>query len=272
MKIRSILASGAVVLMAASAGTAAAAPSALARPVPAATGHVALANPSQYVNFAALAGHSRHHGSINYANFTYALPGTHVWNIGGTHPLVFTVGSDTYAHTMTVGTVTPVSTHSTLFSGTGTYDKDPTHYTWTVSGTVNWNAVSFSIVYTGADQGYSLTGHGLIARDGSVSGTATDIRGNTLTFTMEKGSAFEVLRYTAPVAWAVVYRHGNASFGYTIPKWLPKGLAGLHIVVKMHDGGFGFKHDAFGFGVATSRFNGPVTYYKITSGNILVRR
>jgi len=40
----------------------------------------------------------------------------------------------------------------------------------------------------------------------------------------------------------------------------------------VHDGGFGVKHDAFGFGVATSRFNGPVTYYKITSGNIFVRR
>ena len=270
MKIRSILASGAVALMAVGTG-AAGASSALARPVPAATGHVALANPSQYVNFAALAGHSRNHGSINYANFTYPLPGTHVWNISGTHPLVFTVGGSTYAHTMTVDKVTPVSTHSTWFSGTGTYVGHPT-YTWTVRGTVNWNAVSFSIVYTGTDKGYSLKGHGLIARDGSVSGTATDNRGNTLTFTMDKGSAFEVLRYTAPVAWAFVNRHGNASFGYTIPKWLPKGLAGLHIVVKVHDGGFGFKHDAFGFGVATSRFNGPVTYYKITSGNILVRR
>ena len=73
--------------------------------------------------------------------------------------------------------------------------------------------------------------------------------GNMLTFTMPTGSAFEALRYTAPVASAVVYRHGNATFGYTIPK----GLAGLHIVVKLHDGGFGFKHDTFGFGVATSR-------------------
>lgn len=271
MKIRSILASGAVVLMAASAGTAAAAPAALARPVPMATGHVALANPSQYVNFAALAGPSRHHGSIDYANFTYQLPGTHVWNIGGTHPLTFTVGASTYAHTMTVGTVTPTSTHSTLFSGTGTYVGHP-DYTWTVSGTVNWNAVSFSIVYTGTDKGYTLKGHGFIARDGSVSGTATDIRGNTLKFTMDKGSAFEVLRYTASVAWASVYRHGNATFGYTIPRWLPKGLAGLHIVVKVHDGGFGFKHDTFGFGVATSRFNGPAAFYKITSGNIFVHR
>ena len=165
-----------------------------------------------------------------------------------------------------------MSTHSTLFSGTGTYDQDPTHYTWTVSGTVSWNAVPFSIIYTGADQGYTLTGHGFIARDGSVSETATDIRGNTLKFTMPEGSAFEVLRYTAPVAWAFVYPHGNASFGYTIPKWLPNGLAGLHIVVKVHDGGSGYKHDDLGFGVATSRFNGPVAYYKITSGNIFVRR
>jgi hypothetical protein len=249
---------------------AAGASTALARPVPTATGHVALANPSQYVNFIARAGHSRNHGSIDYANFTYKLPGTHVWNIGGTHPLNFTVGNDTYAHAMTVDTVTPLSTHSTLFSGTGTYVGHP-DYTWTVTGKVSWNAVSFSIAYTGTDKGYTLKAHGFIARDGSVSGTATDIRGNRLTFTMDKGSAFEVLRYTAPVAWASVYRHGNATFGYTIPKWLPKDLAGLHIVVKVHDGGL-VKHDTFGFGVATSRFNGPVTYYQITSGNILVRR
>ena len=269
MKIRSILASGAVALMAAGTG-AAGASSALARPVPAATGHVALANPSQYVNFAALAGHSRNHGSINYANFTYPLPGTHVWNISGTHPLVFTVGGSTYAHTMTVDKVTPVSTHSTLFSGTGTYDGHPT-YTWTVRGTVNWNAVSFSIVYTGTDKGYTLKGHGLIARDGSVSGTATDNRGNTLTFTMD-GVSVRGAPVHGPGGVGLRQSARQRQLRVHHPEVAARGLAGLHIVVKVHDGGFGFKHDAFGFGVATSRFNGPVTYYKIISGNILVRR
>jgi len=79
----------------------------------------------------------------------------------------------------------------------------------------------------GADKGYTLKANGFFARDGSVSGTATDIRGDALKFTMPNGSTFEVLRCTAPVAWAFVYPHGKASFGYTIPKWLPNGRAGL---------------------------------------------
>ena len=112
-----------------------------------------------------------------------------MWNISGTHPLVF---AGTYAHTMTVTTVTPLSTHATRFSGTGTY-SDPS-YTWTVSGTVNWNAVSFSILYTGTNGGYRVWGHGWIAADGSVSGIACDSNGLTLPFTMPAGSALQVLR------------------------------------------------------------------------------
>jgi hypothetical protein len=274
MKIRAMLASGAVVLAVAGGGVAAAG-AASARPlpsVPTATGNVALSGPIQYESFAAFAGRSRNHGWVDYANFTYPDPGTRVWNIGGTHTLTFTVGGSTYQHTMNVTTVTPLSTHSTSFSGTGTYNPDPTAYTWTVSGTVNWNVVKFTIVYTGtANPGYKVSGRGVIAADGSVSGTATDSNGATLAFTMPAGSAFEVLNYTARVTWAAVYQHRNANFVFTIPKRAPAGLAGLCIIVKVHDGGPGHVHDTYAHGVCTSPHNGPVNQYPITSGNITVR-
>ncbi len=267
MKIRSILATGAVALAVVGGSvTAAGASTTNVRPVPTATGSVALSGPIQYVSFAVSA-RAGHHGSIDYANFTYPAANTNVWNISGTHGLVF---AGTYAHTMTVTTVTPLSTHSTRFSGTGTYNTDSS-YTWTVTGTVSWNAVSFSIVYTGTNAGYQVSGHGLIAPDGSVSGTARDSNGLTLPFTMPAGSALQVLRYQAPVTWAVISGH-NASFGFTIPGYAPAALAGLPIVVKVHDGGPGYQNDTYAHGVATSWHNGPVTQYPITSGNITVNR
>ena len=281
MRITSILASGAVALAAvggsvtaASASSAApahpAATSAHVRTVPRATGSVALSGPIQYVSFAAFAqtrhGRFGNHGWIDYTNFTYPAANTNVWNISGTHTLVF---AGTYTHTMTVTNITPLSTDATSFSGTGYYNTDPS-YTWTVSGTVNRNAVQFSILYTGTNPGYTVTGSGQIAADGSVSGTATDSNGLTLSFTMPAGSAFQVLNYRAPATCAVISRH-NARFGFTIPNGAPAGLAGLPIVVKVHDGGTpGWKYDTYAAGVATSRCNGPVTQYPITSGNIVV--
>ena len=149
MKITSILASSALALAIAGGSVATAgAVSAHPTPAPRAAGHVALAGPIQYASFSVFAGHGRHHGSIDYANFTVAAPGTHVWNIGNANSLTFAAGSSVYAHTMTVATVTPLSTHATKFSGTGFYNTDKT-VTWTINGTVKWNAVSFTIVYTG---------------------------------------------------------------------------------------------------------------------------
>jgi len=267
MKIRSILASGAVALaVVGGSAVGASASSAHVRPVPTARGSVALSGPIQYVSFAVSA-RPGHHGWIDYTNFTYPAADTNVWNIGGTHALVF---AGTYTHSMTVTTVTPLSTHATRFSGTGTY-SDPS-YTWTVSGTVNWNRISFSILYTGTNAGYRVWGHGRIAADGSVSGIARDSNRLTLPFTMPAGTAFQVLSYGAPVTWAVINGH-NARFGFTIPKGTPAGLSGLHIVVKVRDGGTpGWKYDTYAHGVATSWHNGPVTQYPITSGNIVVHK
>lgn len=239
--------------------------SASVRPAPRTTGSVALSGPAQYVDFTAFA-RGRYHGSVEYTNFTYPAGHTNVWNISGTHALVF---AGTYAHTMKVTTITPLSTNATRFSGTGTYNADPS-YTWKVNGTVRSNAVSFTIVYTGTNAGYWVRGHGLIAANGSVSGTAVDSNRQTLPFTMAAGSAFQVLSYHAAVKCAVITGH-NARFAFTIPKGEPAGLAGLPIVIKVHDGGMpGWRVDTYAAGAATSWCNGPATRYPITSGNIVV--
>jgi hypothetical protein len=275
-----MLASGVLALAVAGGGVAAAgAASAHPFPVPKAAGSVALAHPAQYVSFNVQAGPGRHHGWIDYANFMYRAPFAHtnVWNIlgnshHGKHALVFTVGSSTYAHTMYVTSVTPTSTTATSFSGTGFFNDDPVGYAWTVKGTVTEDQVSFTITYTGkADPGYILTATGAIAaKDGSVSGTATDNRGNTLKFTMPAGSAFQVLRFQAAVNWVAIGRY-DATFGFTVPR-MPVRLAGLHMIAKVHDGGPGFHHDTYAQGIAFWGHFGKVIQFPITSGNIFVHR
>lgn len=235
--------------------------------LPTAQGHVALSGPLQYVKFAAF-GHTSHHGWVSYTNFDYATPGTHVWNISGAKSLTFTVGSDSYAHTIKTLNIKALSPVKTAFSGTGFYNADPST-TWTMKGGVKSDSIWFSIVYiTGTDAGYTVNGHGTIAANGSVSGSAVDRNGNTLGFTMPPGSAVSVLHYQTGLTFAWIMRHHNAKFGFTIPATAPAGLAGLPIIVKVHDGGPGFHFDTYGHGVAP----GPVTYYTITSGNIFVHR
>jgi hypothetical protein len=248
-----------------------AAASASPTPPPTAQGHVALSGPLQYVKFAAF-GQTRHHGWVDYSNFTYAAPGTNVWNIGKATSLTFTLGGTAYAHTIKTLDVKALSPESTAFFGTGVYNADNS-VTWTMRGLVHYNALSFSIRYTGTNAGYRVHGHGQILGDGSVSGTARASDGNTLGFTMPPGSAFSVLHYRTAVTFAFIQRHHNARFGFTIPASAPVGLAGLNIIVKVHDGGFpGQVFDTYGHGVATSLFNGPVTNYPITSGDIIVHR
>lgn len=272
MKIRSMFASGVLALAVAggsvaTAGAAAATP----RPVPKATGSVALAiprhAPTEYTSFTAFAGPGRYHGSVDYANFAYKVSPrvhTNVWNIGKASSLTFFLGTTPYAHTMKVATVTPLSTHSTQFTGTGS----TTGYTWKISGTVNWDKVSFVISYN--EVSYQVTATGTIHPDGSVTGTAAGTGNQALTFKMPPGSAFQVLRYTALVTSASVdARHHNASFAYTIPKWMP--FAGLPVMVKVHDGGPGYKHDTYASGVVLPRHHVLFRYYQITSGNILVK-
>jgi len=268
MRIRSIVASGALALAVVGGSVAGAgAASAHMTSVPTATGSVALAGPVyhpapgpiQYSSFFVFGGRGYYHGWIDYANFTRHAFRTNVWNIIGTHQLTFDFSGTPFVHTMQVTTVTPTSTHSSTFSGTGYYDPD-TSYTWTVTGTVDWNAVSFTIVYTGTNAGYTISGTGVIARDGSISGSA-----GTATFTMPAGSAFQVLSYKATVTSAFFWDH-SAVFGYRIP-WGSPG-AGLPVTVKVYDSGPLHLKDSFAMGVLF----GPIIRYQITSGIIVVHR
>lgn len=240
-------------------------------PLPTARGHVALAGPLQYVRFAA---HTRtsNHGWVDYSNFEFAASGTNVWNISKADSLTFSVGGTDYAHTIKTLSLKALSPEATAFSGTGQYNGSP-FSGWTIKGVVYFNRLAFYILYTsGANVGYHVSGTGLIAPNGSASGTATDSNGATLAFKMPAGSAFQVLHYRTGLTCAVI-GFVNARIGFTIPSTAPAGLAGLRIVAKVHDGGPGFTFDRYGHGLRTSWCNSTtITRYPITSGNIFVHR
>ena len=101
------------------------------------------------------------------ANSVLATPN---WDITGTWNLDFELGGSHYLHTMQV---TFFESTAGDFSGTGSYNPDNS-YTWDVTGNVNGNVITFQIVYTGSNSGYTVTGTGTISSDGkSMSGTAT---------------------------------------------------------------------------------------------------
>jgi hypothetical protein len=271
MKIRSIVAGGALALAVAGGSVAGAgAASAQSRPVPTATGSVALAGPVyhpaaglQYASFSVFGGRGYYHGWIDYTNFLRPASHTNVWNISKANTLVFTLGGDTYTHSMTVTSITPLSNQSTAFSGYGSYTGTPPQ-TWTISGAVRGNAVSFTITYNNTSPAYIVTGNGVINPDGSVTGTATAVNPTqSLGFTMPAGSAFQVLSYKAPVTWAYFWDH-TALFGYRIPWWAPG--AGLPMAVKVHGSVYSHMY-SFAMGVLFR----PLTQYQITSGYIFVR-
>jgi hypothetical protein len=57
-----------------------------------------------------------------------------------------------------------------------------------------------------------------------------------------------------------VQRH-DATFQFTIPASVP-GLAGTRVTVKVHDGGYGARHDAYAAGVTGT----TLTPYPIIGG------
>jgi len=104
------------------------------------------------------------------------------WEITAPNPVVFDCGGGTYHHTLD-----NVSNNliAGTFIGAGSYDPNNS-YTWDIDGTVNDDDVTFTLVYTGSNLGYTLHGDGAIASDGSISG---DTDGNCQTFSMEAGTA-----------------------------------------------------------------------------------
>ena len=92
-----------------------------------------------------------------------------------------------------------------------------------------------------------------------MSGTAKSSQGQALTFTMPAGSFVSVLHYIAPLKAAQVQRH-DATFQFTIPAG--SNLAGTKVTVKVHDGGYGARHDAYAAGVTGT----TLTPYPIIGG------
>jgi len=90
-----------------------------------------------------------------------------------------------YIHTMNITTENLDNQRVGSFTGTGFYNADPS-IKWNVTGTYDWptRKVSFHIVYTGTDAGYTSDGFGGINDDGTMLGTATSSQGQTATWTL----------------------------------------------------------------------------------------
>jgi hypothetical protein len=241
-------------------------PASAGQPFTQATGGIWLSGPTQYVSFNAFDyGDSGDRGTFNYANFTYAAPGSGAWlPVAGTYTLTVSLGASDYVHTMTVDAVHVISPHKSTFSGTGFYNADPS-YTWDMTGSIVGSTIAFHILYTGTNAGYTFDG---VGSADTMSGTGTDSALNSpLTWSLPSSFAHEILSYTADVTCAVV-SSPDATFGFTIPAGFP-GLSGQHIVVNVHDGGTpGTNGDTYGHGVGTC--GDGVTNYPITAGNLVV--
>ena len=110
-----------------------------------------------------------------------SVPGP--WTLTAPSDITFVCGGGNYTHTL--DTVSNDSSGS--FTGTGHYVPDNS-YTWDITGNITDTTITFTIIYTGTNAGYTLNGIGTIASDGSITGT-TD--GNCQTFSMTAGSAVQ---------------------------------------------------------------------------------
>jgi len=226
-----------------------------------AIGRVELGNPLQYETFLAQQ-QGRYHGWVDYTNFTYTQPGSGVWApAAGPHGMTFMYGGQKYSHTLNAGLkMWALSPERLAFTGSGAY-VDNASVTWVIKGEVNGAKVTAIITYTGTvDHGYKVFMTGKIAKDGHVAGLAKSSTGQVMPFVMDQGSFASVLHYVAPIKAAQVQRH-DASFTFTIPAKVA-GLAGTKVTVKVHDGGWGAKHDTYRHGVT----GGQLAQYPIIGG------
>jgi hypothetical protein len=103
------------------------------------------------------------------------------WTLTAPNALVFTCGGGNYPHTLLTVNQNPDGT----FTGTGHYDSDTT-YLWNITGTITGDTITYQVMYTGANLGYTLNGTGTVANDGSISGSVDN---NCQSFTMPAGTA-----------------------------------------------------------------------------------
>jgi hypothetical protein len=211
-------------------------------------GSMELGSPLQYETFLALQGFGRNHGMVNYTNWTYAEPGSGVYAPkNAALPLTFVYQGQQYGHTLNNGLKLIARSPDRLaFSGTGAYSGGGT---WKIAGHIKDARLTATIAYDG--QTYKVFLAGKVAADGSVSGTATSSTGQALTFSMPAGSFVSVLHYVAPIK-ADQIKGRDATFRFTIPAKVA-GLGGTKVTVKVHDGGWGARHDRYAHGVTGTR-------------------
>lgn len=107
------------------------------------------------------------------------------WTLNDNSAIVFMCGGGEYPHTL-LNVSQDVDGNLT---GNGWYDPDH-GYTWNLVGTINGDAISYAITYTGIAAGSVYTNTGVINPDGSITGAST---GNCQTFTSPAGSATEIV-------------------------------------------------------------------------------
>lgn len=232
-----------------------------------ATGSLGMA-PMQYLSFDAFDyGATGDRGTVHYANYDVADPGSGFWRLGTTFDITFMFGATPYIHTMTVDAVTLTSSTSYDFQAHGFYVADPS-YTWEAMGYVDGDHVSFHLVYTGTAAGYWLHVTGDAAANGSLSGTAANLS-QAATWSTAALTAHEVLSYTATVDCAVIGDTAG-SFGFVIPESAGLGT-NLHVVAAVTDGGSpAVDHDIYGHKVEAGCDPSGVTPYTPVSGNLVV--
>jgi hypothetical protein len=197
----------------------------------------------QYAQVNALQGFGRNHGTVDYTNWQYAAPGTGVWApVNQVDSLSFQLnGTGTpYVHQLNSGLkLQAVSPTHLKFSGSGEFAGSGTlsnpQYSWTIKGDVRGDRVSFTIDYNGST--YAVTASGLIAANGSATGTAIAVNpAQNLTWTLPAGAFASVLHYIAPVQSDTITVKGqNATVTFKVPAGVP--FAGTPVTWQIHNGG-----------------------------------
>lgn len=118
--------------------------------------------------------------------FVFASPALAVapnWTLDNSTAIaiVFGCGASFYSHTLN----TVLQDGNGDLVGTGTYDPNP-GYTWDLVGNISGDNITFTITYTGLSAGSVYNSVGVIAEDGSISGTTDS---NCQSFSMLAGSA-----------------------------------------------------------------------------------
>jgi hypothetical protein len=110
---------------------------------------------------------------------------TQEWNPVGNYVISFNCAT-CVPHNLKI---TSFNRHTGAFSGYGALASNPV-YTWTVSGMVSGNQISMRILYTGVNAGYYVDLSGTIARNGTMSGIATQSSGGSFTWMTTRGHAW----------------------------------------------------------------------------------